>query len=596
MVDALCETLGDAVAEVRISAAQALQANTSSYATQRILDRLRDKSAPVREASAVALYRRDDTEVRDALVLTLFDEVPSVGLAAAHTLQHLRDVETRDRLLKVIVSESLRARLAAAVALQGVRDVSTIRKLVDIALFAHVPDTREAAIYALRGCPHPDARAARLRLLKDPSTLVKLRALQSFQGETDNEIVDAVLPLLQDRVARVRAEVALLLAGTASKSLQLDLAEQALCDESSEVRRACCLAIRGTQLRDAREVLVKLLEDDQEPYVREAAALGMGAAHSPLEQQVVSEKLLTDGVSMVREACAEILQHQRTPRTIEALCRAALYDDSMSVRARAVLSLQRVDDAWAQGLVRRLALSPGWVASGDSIRCAALKTLASFAIEGTLEELMKVAEEDRSNEVRIAAFDAAMEGLGKSGLAELLRVWKKADEEMRLALVAHLARSKAERAIALIRAALGSDPSWRVRYEALEALRSLSYPESEMAILKAIQDSNPIISERAAEALRGCTDQAVIAALLANLTSKDQRTRYYSALALRGVKDGAAITSIIELCNAPDSDTRQIAVLALSRSSDWRAKEALAQALRDADRTVRISAQRALQH
>lgn len=595
VVDALCIALADCAEEVRVAAAQALQANTSTYATQKILDCLRDASAVVREAAALALYRRDDTEVRDALLLALFDVVPSAGLSAARSLQHIQSESTCQLLLKVLMSDSLRARLAAAVALQGCRDARTIRRLIDIALYSHQPDAREAAIYALRGTVSHEARSARLRLLKDSSTIVKLRALQSFNGESEPEVLDAVLPLLSDRVARVRSEAATVLAGSTSKSLQLEIAELSVNDESAEVRRACCLAVQGSKIKEVRRSLVKVLEHDTEPYVREAAAIALRAALFDAECRVLCDRLLTDPVTIVRQACAECLQHNQNQAAVDALCRAAMYDEAAPVRARAVLSLRGVKDTWARGLVHRLATSAAWIDIAPSVRCAALRSLATFEMDGVLEDLMRVAEEETAPEIRLAAFEAAIAGTEVSSLGGLLGVWNKADDQMRLALVEQLSRSQAEQAYDLIRAALLKDPAWRVRLAAIEILAVRRTRENELALAKALLDTNPILCEKAAEALRGSESREVVTLLLAHLKGKDERLRYYSALALRGVRDGEAITNIIELCSATDSDLRRIAVLALSRTSDWRAKEALTQALRDTNRSVRTSAQQALQ-
>jgi HEAT repeat protein len=272
----------------------------------------------------------------------LEDPDAQVRAAALWPLKLLEDPRWSDRAAALTADPDHRVRLAAIDVFRGTVEAVDARVKL---LRDPSPLVREAAAQSVcsLGKPH-----LMLPLLRDPDLSVVVAALDGLAGEEGDGLVERVLPLLKHRDGAVRAAAVRASADldASPATLQLMLRDpdprvrastvRALSkhpealrlfdDASAEVRVAAVRHVRGVE--GALPWLVVRLEDEH-PEVRAEAVCALTDVHGDADKTALSArvvKLLTDRHVDVRSAALRALAAWRA-KQYRAEVRARLRDD-----------------------------------------------------------------------------------------------------------------------------------------------------------------------------------------------------------------------------------------------------------------------------
>ena len=552
------------------------------------LDTRRDAAAQLAEAGeegvALLLARmaQAPVEAHAQLVVALGAAEPTATVLQALTT-HLADPDDR-----------LRAAAAEAAAdLEG--DARPLLPRLRIALVDPAPDVRLFAALALGYLVEPDNVPALVPLLEDPTAEVRAAAAEALTAHGRFAVAAAEplrIRLLQDEAQEVRTQAAQALGRIGLPSPPVLIALAAASQErEAGVRRAAreALGLIGPGAASQVSALITGLSDteDEEAQAAAAWALGrMGTAGKPAVDTLLP--LALGSQALVADAAILALARIQDRGSIGVLC------DAPTTR-RAMFEALATTPMTADSLPpAALAALSDWVPDN---RVAAMRLVAPLAHPEALSVFLNRLNDTEARE-RVLAAEALVPygpqaasavpalvrlledpapGVAEAAAAALLAIGPSAVSAVQ---AAYQGRSKLGRAwIALVLGVLGgaraTDALREARYSPDDALR--------VAAAAALYRLNPKDSE-ALDSLTGA------------LTGPSGEARRQAALAVGrlGTEGVATLEALVGALDAPEAVARLEVVRALAAFTAPVARRALRRALGDRDERVRIAAAEAL--
>jgi HEAT repeat protein len=367
------------------------------------------------EKVAIAL-RTVGVQALPLLLQVLRDEQWTRRRGAAWALGEVGDAAAVPGLVEALADDESLVRREAAMALRMLGDVDALPMLIDA---LRDPDARvrkpvSEAVVSFKAHALPGL----VDLLRDPAIALKRVALEAIAQIGDSNAAAAVVPLLQNRSAEMRALAIAALGRMKSADAvaplidaltddeQLprselkvsDLAARALNEIDTEEARAALGRWRGKKAADmatrpgsAAKALIRL------PGRKEAEA-----QHQPLSISQLREKLVASDWRQRKMAVQALANYEagiKVPALLEAL-----HDEDSQVRYAAVIALDSAHgDAVVWGLIETLRDSDHLVADTAT---AQLARMGQYAVPDLMNALF---EEDVNVRGR------AIEALGKIG-------------------------------------------------------------------------------------------------------------------------------------------------------------------------------------
>jgi HEAT repeat protein len=659
VLEPLAECLGDAEADVRIYAANALGDQHDPRAIPALIKALDDQDPNVRYHTIESLGKLRAAEAVDALVRIAESGDFYLAFPSLDALTKIGDARVAPRLVPLLEDELLRA--PAADALGQVGDEDAIAPLVDLlnrpgapALVIakaladlydrytklyheseHVPDLVRRSI--------APTGAQNLLDALDETGDGALRPLALVLGWMEGEAIARALTRLMGR-ATARKEVIAALVRYGSKVTEL-LIEQ-LDSEDLEARQSAVLALGRIGDPSAVPALVKTLNADGELIIPAAGALAkigdrrafeallglIGHKDAAVRQAAVAAINSLGHPDMPARAC--VLLGDADPRVRESAVKIAGYfgyrecaesliglceDPDENVRRAAIEHIPYLED------VRVAAIVAGAIKSGSPrVRASAAQALAQVDAAQAVAHLLE-AMGDEDAWVRYFA----ARSVGKHGYTEALDALARLAQgdpasHVRIAAMDALGRIGGSRAVATL-ARLAELEDRELSSTALAGLGRIGHPDSLPPLVAALRSPDPM---RRADALRalgerggpGAVDAiqwvaaadaepAVIRAAIDALAelATPEAIAALTALTADAARREASVTALSQLgrkhielvgegLSHAQASVRQAVVEALGRMKHPRASEILGGALDDEDSSVRLSAVNALMH
>ena len=560
VVGRLVALLGKPVLETAVI--DALAANGDELCVGPLIDRLHQPDPPVIEiASALAaIYDRYQQRYAEgALIADLartrfeptgalrliacLEEAPTDRLrAVALVLGWLQSPAVYTALTRLLGEPSARKEVIEAL----VRHGSHVLGLLIEQLHAEDLDIRRAAVMAIGRIGDPTAVPELIRLLSDDPELI-IPTAGALAKIGDRQAFEALLPLLGYR--------------------------------NPAVRQAVIGALNSIGHPDMGNAMAERLQSEN-PLIRESAVRIAG--YFGYSQCIpLIEAACRDANETVRKTAVEHLPFF-DDRNYLPLLEKSLFEDTPKVRAAAARALGHMDAKGAAPLLIRGLCDPdSWVRYFSAISLGKLDAAEAEA------ELVRVAESDPSDHVRIAAAKA----LGRIGSTHSLDVLKALirheNPDVARAAIAGLGylRHPAARDI-LLQMLQAEHPQDR-----LCAIQALESDESPTTIAKlqwvAASDSDPAVSSAAIEALARCSHAEAVRSLI-HLTV-DRRLREPVVSALAGMPENR-IGWVASGLEHPNPEVRIAMIDALGRMKRADATEMILGCLNDSDWRVRMAA------
>jgi len=379
----------------------------------------------------------------------------------------------------------------------------------------------------------------------------------------------------------------------------------ALRDADADVRAHAAASIGRHRLVDAVPRLTAAL-GDPDAHLRAAAAEALGevlagpGANDPTKEAVQAvatlERALGDGEHEVREAAVAAIG--RMPPTLSKRTTVALTgrldDEAAGVRQRAAEVLGRMGEARAVvPLLSRL---------GDAtreVRIAALEALASLGDARSVPAIVRLVH-DPADDVRAAAVGALGRLQARAAVAPLVEVLDRGQPDALRARAAFALGqiARAANAPEAVDALIGALDHDELAAAAREALVRVG-PRAVAPLAARLGDARPDRAAVYVELLREIGGKEAAALATPVLLDELGRGRMPeepivdalgAMLRAPGQHDPRLMVTLVSLLGAPSGSVRRHAAEALRGSVDARAISALAAAVGDEEREVRIAA------
>ena len=265
----LIALLGDSESEVRYAAANALGQINDDHAVEPLIALLCDSEAEVRSAAANALGKIGNNRAVEPLIAVLSDSELEVRNAAARTLGQINNNRAVEPLITLLSDSEAEARIAAATALGQINSDRAIEPLITL-LGDSEAYVRIAATTALGQINNDRAVEPLISLLSDSEAYVRSAAARAL-GQINNHLaVEPLISLLGDFEAYVRFAAANALGEIGGDRATGRLISH-LGDSDVDMRSGSAWALGAIGNDHAVEPLIALLSDS-EAEVRNSAA------------------------------------------------------------------------------------------------------------------------------------------------------------------------------------------------------------------------------------------------------------------------------------------------------------------------------------
>ena len=416
-VEVLVTALEDIEPAVRAEIVSALGDIESPAVIKPLVSALRDHSEAVQELAVQALRKTGDTSVVEPLVGVLLRGTPGVQYHAAQALRALNWVpRTLGEQIPFYVASGDFKR----VTMFGSAAISALASV----LRSGSDERRVAAANALSEMGDAAVLKPLIGALKDSEAMVRSAAANGLARVGDPQSSPALVPLLRDPVRNVRVAAINALGQIADRNT-LDALLGMVNDREWEVRAVLAEALGKLADKRAQPVVLSLLNDrDQEVRQNAADALGKVGDDSVLENLVM-----------------------------------AMVDEHMGVRQAASRAIIMVDAFWdrsprVEGMVAELREAMKHRDTGVQTAAASLLRRLTGRVVGR----------------GVAGLDTRRQS--DAVLDILTRLTRDTDEDIRLAAVEALVRTKMPGVIPTLQTSMGDASKWvkRAADEGLQAM------------------------------------------------------------------------------------------------------------------------------
>ncbi|HEX6745808.1 MAG TPA: HEAT repeat domain-containing protein [Longimicrobium sp.] len=355
----LVATLRDPVAQVRVSAVQALgsMSGLDPRSVAALIEALRtDQDETVRTTAAWALGQIENRTATPALVSAMTgDRSVSVRRTAAWALGQMEDPAAVDGLARAMRDADAEVRVTAIWALGQIEDRRAVPALT-AALRDGDASIRQKSAWALGQIEDRSAVPGLAAALRDSDREVRATAVWALGQIESPEAVPALGGLLRDADANVRNQAAWALGQIEAESAVQPLAGVVQNDASAEVRKTAVWALGQIEAQSSIPALSAALRD-RDAGVRAQAAWAIGQVE-PAQAPAALVAALRDDDRNVRRQAAWALSQVRGDPSIVAPLRAALRDSDPEVKHLALRALARTGDESAAQAVAEMLRDP----------------------------------------------------------------------------------------------------------------------------------------------------------------------------------------------------------------------------------------------
>lgn len=151
-------------------------------------------------------------------------------------------------------------------------------------------DAKRNALFELRNFESENAARVSLQALQDPSEIVRATAIRSIIYLPENESVNALLPLLQEKSEFIRKEVAYALGEVGNKNASPKLIQSMRTDKKRSVRAVCASALGKIGDISAIKPLISVLmkkPKKKHSFFRRSAARSIGQIAQTIQGQTL---------------------------------------------------------------------------------------------------------------------------------------------------------------------------------------------------------------------------------------------------------------------------------------------------------------------
>lgn len=428
-----------------------------------LVDQLARDEVDTRRAAVAALGRIGDRRAVPALVALLEADDRPLLVSAAGALARIGDGRAFEPLLALVGDHDVAVRQAAVAALNSIGHASLPDRVGPL-LDAADRNVREAAVRIAGYFGYPGCAERLLARAADPDEGVRAAALEHLPYLDHPRVADVLVEAVGRETPRARAAAAHALAAIDTPAAAAAL-RGALDDPDAWVRYFAAVSLGRRRDSQAFPALAALARADTAQPVRAAAIEALGAIGGDAAVEVLSAA--ADGPDDdLAVAALRALGSAGADRGVRALKRA-LGSASVVRRAGAAQALAGASQAEAVDALRWTALAD----ADPSVWRAAIAALAAIATRrGALEE-------------------AAIDALVNVGLAPA-----------RAAAAADALASLPPAAIPALGGALARADA-RERLFAIDVLARIARPEASTHVVRALDDADPRVRQRAIGAL-----------------------------------------------------------------------------------------------
>lgn len=268
--------------------------------------------------------------------------------------------------------------------------------------------------------------------------------------------------------------------------------------EDAEHRRRAAFGLRHSRTKEADEALLKALSD-ADIKVRKVTVDALGAKRSNASAEKLLELSGTEKDPSIRQAMVNSLGLLRFAASREKMEELLQKDPDPKVRKTAAITLGSLGAKESKEILLNSAKKND---EADSVRSAALRSLARIRAPETIEELLPFLKDDRQA-VRYATLGAMAQYRDAKLIPSLKQVLvEDKDANCRASAAYQLGRLKAKEAEEDLVKAFADAPT-PLRLNVLGALQSLGSEHAGKLALEALKDKNSGIRRKGIAVLRG---------------------------------------------------------------------------------------------
>jgi len=443
--------------------------------------------------------------------------------------------------------------------------------------------------------------AASLKAAKDPSTEVRVKAIESLgrlcpPSDSANpateavrgKIIETLVDALHDGNTKVKEEAISALGRIGDKRAIRPLIE-VLHDSNADSQKKAAEALGKFKDEKILDELIPLLSS-KEYNLREAAkATFFTIAEKSCQEQVYVYR--HGGVRYCVKSRKEIPEPVRIdkdsirlvhPNAVTMLING-LKNPDPDIRMGILSVIWKFEDARIKQTLTKLLDDPS-----PDVRLKAYALLRDLGAESGIDIVIACLA-DKDKNVKIKAAVTLGELRDERALQPLLKALNDPDEDVRIAVAQALGKSQDKRAIEPLIQRL-QDENYKVKRAVLDSLANFDDPRILDANLKMLQDESLYVRGTAARKISQKPDARAVQPLILLLNDPDSSVRPIAAEALGKIGDKKAVEPLLNVLKGGfnknrglggDVHLRQKAALALGEIGDQRAVPALIDALND---------------
>lgn len=499
--------------------------------------------------------KRGDSSLVQAVEVILGEKRLRPALRAARALGSVPADTAKPKLLSLLKHENGRMRAAAVDGLASHKSGDVTRALAGVLADDREEEVKVAAARALVESGDRGAAQQGIEfLLKSGDADRKVAILSKVKGSALEGLAEALLPLLSDSQAKVRAAALGALAGQRDEKILAALAERLEKDGDEAVRDSAARALlaSGVQRFVARGLAFELGAKDEQRAISAAQQLGgMGG-----DGREALETRLRIGSKAVRTAVARALERIGDAKSLPVLA-AAAEKGLRAARKAAQALLANLEPA---ALAKFIKEADGYV------KLLAVRAIRDGADAG-LQEALAASTRDKDKDVRAAVARAMGRQGGQAAQGALATLLEDEADNVRRAAADSLGdlREPAARPALMKLMKYGTVSVRRAVYRALSRLKPPLPRETVPLFIDALYDEDAVVRERVLDTLATVDKRDPRVGPVIRLQLKDQvsHVRAAAVRALGTLGQPAHLSAVEDALTDDAADVRFAAVVAL---------------------------------